>query len=66
MQKDIGVSPGPIYEYSCHEGNYAMEGVLSGARAKEREDGNRDLMREREPTACPYGSSAPVHPIAPA
>ena len=37
-QEDIGVTPGPIYEYSCHEGNYAMEGVLSGARAKERED----------------------------
>jgi len=25
-----------VYEYSCHEGNYAMEGVLSGARAQER------------------------------
>ena len=36
-QVDIGVTRGPIYEYSCHEGNYAMEGVLRGARAKERE-----------------------------
>ncbi len=27
-----------VYEYSCHEGNYAMEGVLSGARAQERAD----------------------------
>ena len=26
----------PIYEYACHEGNYAMEVILSGARAKER------------------------------
>ena len=26
-----------VYEYSCHEGNYAMSGVLSGARAQERE-----------------------------
>lgn len=21
-----------IYEYACHEGNYAMEGILRGAR----------------------------------
>jgi len=26
-----------IYEYACHEGNYAMEGMLRGARATERE-----------------------------
>ncbi|MEX2048485.1 MAG: hypothetical protein WEB90_02805 [Gemmatimonadota bacterium] len=25
-----------VYEYSCHEGNYAMANVLSGARAEER------------------------------
>jgi hypothetical protein len=25
-----------MYEYACHEGNYAMEGMLSGARAKEK------------------------------
>ena len=28
---------GPIYEYACHEGNYAMTGVLAGARAAEKE-----------------------------
>ena len=27
---------GPIYEYACHEGNYAMFNILSGARAEER------------------------------
>jgi hypothetical protein len=27
---------GQVYEYACHEGNYAMENVLSGARAQER------------------------------
>ena len=26
-----------IYEYACHEGNYALSNVLSGARALERE-----------------------------
>jgi len=25
-----------IYEYACHEGNYAMEGILAGARADEK------------------------------
>jgi hypothetical protein len=27
----------PFYEYACHEGNYAMEGILAGARKQERE-----------------------------
>jgi hypothetical protein len=26
-----------LYEYACHEGNYAMSNVLSGARQRERE-----------------------------
>jgi hypothetical protein len=25
-----------IYEYACHEGNYAMTGILAGARAQEK------------------------------
>ena len=29
-------NPDPIYEYACHEGNYGMEGTLTGARAVER------------------------------
>jgi len=28
---------GPIYEYACHEGNYAMGGILRGARMDEAE-----------------------------
>jgi hypothetical protein len=28
--------PQVIYEYACHEGNYGMFGILSGARAQER------------------------------
>lgn len=27
----------PIYEYACHEGNYALPGTLAGARVAERE-----------------------------
>ena len=26
----------PIYEYACHEGNYALIGILAGARAEEK------------------------------
>ncbi len=29
-------TPGPIYEYACHEGNYGMMNLLKGARADER------------------------------
>jgi len=28
---------GVIYEYACHEGNYALPGILAGARAQEKE-----------------------------
>ena len=28
---------GPVYEYACHEGNYAMPGMLAGARLQEAE-----------------------------
>jgi len=27
---------GPMYEYACHEGNYSLPGILSGARAQEK------------------------------
>lgn len=29
---------GPLYEYACHEGNYAMVGILAGARRQEAEE----------------------------
>jgi hypothetical protein len=29
-------TPGPVYEYACHEGNYAMEDIMGGARAMEK------------------------------
>ena len=28
---------GMIYEYACHEGNYALPGILAGARVEEKE-----------------------------
>jgi hypothetical protein len=30
---EFSASKGRIFEYACHEGNYALEGILSGARA---------------------------------
>jgi hypothetical protein len=29
-------SKGPLFEYACHEGNYALPGILAGARHDER------------------------------
>jgi hypothetical protein len=32
--------PGPLFEYACHEGNYALANILAGARAKEKAEGS--------------------------
>jgi hypothetical protein len=37
MEVSLEKAEGPLYEYACHEGNYAMVGVLAGARAQEKE-----------------------------
>lgn len=31
----LRTSEGPIYEYACHEGNYALPNILAGARQEE-------------------------------
>jgi len=31
-----------IYEYACHEGNYALGNILRGARQKERDERGKD------------------------
>ena len=44
----------PLMEYGCHEGNYAMTNILSGARAEERaveEDARKGITRA--PRAIP-------------
>ena len=33
---------GRVYEYACHEGNYALPGILGGARQKERDAADAD------------------------
>ena len=30
-----------LFEFACHEGNYGMRAILSGARAQEKQDGER-------------------------
>jgi hypothetical protein len=46
----MNATKGPIYEYACHEGNYALEGILRGARELERQG--------RTPTSDPVSDLA--------
>jgi hypothetical protein len=39
----------PLYEYACHEGNYALPGILAGAREAERQG--------KKPGATPEGAA---------
>lgn len=39
---EFHTSPGPQYEYACHEGNYGLVGILQGARADEKAGVRRD------------------------
>ena len=36
---------GVIYEYACHEGNYALPGILAGARAEEAEKAKAAMVK---------------------
>ena len=38
-----------IYEYACHEGNYSLSNVLSGARSQEKEAARRKPAPARKP-----------------
>ena len=58
---------GQIYEYACHEGNYAMEGILAGARARrgrrQRRATRRTLTRVSDAaTSLPSPSTPPASP----
>jgi hypothetical protein len=39
----LNPSKGQVYEYACHEGNYAMTGMLAGARRAEKEGKPYDI-----------------------
>jgi hypothetical protein len=42
------LTPDNVYEYACHEGNYAMPGILAGARKQEREGVSLEVTRDSE------------------
>jgi hypothetical protein len=42
---------GRIYEYACHEGNYALPGILAGARAEEAEKAAAAAATAKKPGA---------------
>ena len=31
----LNAGPKQLYEYACHEGNYALPGILAGARREQ-------------------------------
>jgi hypothetical protein len=43
--------PGQIYEYGCHEGNYGLPNILSGARAQERARAEKAPSQEKTASA---------------
>jgi hypothetical protein len=56
-----------IYEYACHEGNYAMLNILTGGRANEEAamEGARLVSQQRIEAGHP-GIREPAVPIVPA
>jgi hypothetical protein len=36
----------PIYEYACHEGNYALSNILSGERAREKREAEKEKKQQ--------------------
>jgi hypothetical protein len=45
----LNASQQPLYEYACHEGNYALPSILSGARALDREGREQPPIKEAYP-----------------
>jgi hypothetical protein len=50
---EFSASKGRIFEYACHEGNYALGGMLAGARAD-------DAAAAAKKTAAPAPAATPV------
>jgi hypothetical protein len=40
----LNSAKGPVYEYACHEGNYALPGILAGARRIEKDGGKVEAV----------------------
>ncbi len=37
----------PIYEYACHEGNYALSNILGGERAREKRESEKEKEKKQ-------------------
>ena len=44
-QMSLNASPG-LYEYACHEGNYALHGILAGGRENDRKGVSNDSSKD--------------------
>jgi hypothetical protein len=40
-ESSFNASKEQLFEYACHEGNYAMTGILAGAREQEKRANNK-------------------------
>jgi hypothetical protein len=45
-QVPLNATDAPLYEYACQEGNYALPGILAGAREAEKQGRNPGTTRE--------------------
>ncbi|HEX3887998.1 MAG TPA: hypothetical protein VHW05_10915 [Phenylobacterium sp.] len=50
---DFSPLHGIIYEYACHEGNYALPSILAGARRQEKEAANKAAGKPTPASAAP-------------
>jgi hypothetical protein len=50
---------GRVYEYACHEGNYALPGILAGARQKEKEAAEAAAAKAAADNAAAAAKAAP-------
>ncbi|WP_116813099.1 hypothetical protein [Steroidobacter cummioxidans] len=41
----MNATPDLMYEYACHEGNYALPGILAGAREEEKLSGGKSVKQ---------------------
>jgi hypothetical protein len=56
---EFAATKGPVYEYACHEGNYALTDILSGARAEEQA---RAAKAAAPAPAAPASATTPAAP----
>ena len=44
LEHNLRTTEGPLFEFACHEGNYGLVNVLSGARAAEKAALEEDFL----------------------